>query len=89
MKKLFLKILQNSLENTYVGASFFDRVAVLVNFAKFVRTFFFCRTPPMAVCVAIKNLTDRYKNSILFQNEGFYEVYVKRATDEEMGRVKR
>ena len=43
----------------------------------------------MAVCVAIKNLIDRYKNSILFQNEGFYEVYVKRATDEEMGRVKR
>ena len=41
----------------------------------------------MAVCVDIKNLTDRYKNSILFQNEGFYEVYVKRATDEEIWRV--
>ena len=81
--------MQNSLENTYVGASFFDRVAVLVNFAKFVRTFFFVEHLLMAVCVAIKNLTDRYKNSILFQNEGFYEVYVKRATDEEMGRVKR
>ena len=53
---------------------FFNKVATPVKFAKFLKTSFFCRTPPVAACVDIKSLTDRYNNSILFPNESFYEV---------------
>ena len=62
-KKMFLKISQNSQENTCARASFLIKLQATpatllkaklwhrcfpVNFAKFLRTSFFYRTPPVA-----------------------------------------
>ena len=53
VKKVFLEISQNSQENTCVGVSFLIKLHASnfikkVNFAKFLKTFFFCRTLPLA-----------------------------------------
>ena len=48
-KKVLLEISQNSQENTCVRFSFFNKVAGLRKFAKFLKTPFSYRTPPVAV----------------------------------------
>ena len=58
VKKVYLEISQNSQENTCARVSFLNKVAgctckpikwcVPVNFAKFLRNFFFYKTPQVA-----------------------------------------
>ena len=55
-KKVFLKVLQNSQENTCARVSFLIELQAWhrcfpVNFAKFLRTPFLYRTPPVAASV--------------------------------------